>query len=77
MRLSSSCTASGDASQKSSSLVASDASIRVDTAHISTGSSPSLRCERGVRGAIRATAPGPTCSTSSPKRMVSVPRVTR
>ena len=71
------CTASGDASQKSSILTASEPSIRVDTAHISTGSSPSLRCERGVRGATRTTDPAATWRMSSPKRIVSVPRVTR
>ena len=43
----------GDASQKSSIFVASCSSSRRETAHISTGSSPSLRCERGVPGATR------------------------
>ena len=52
-------------------------SRRFETAHISTGSSPSLRCDRGVRAATRAIEPAPTLRTSSPKRMVSVPRVTR
>ena len=43
----------GDASQKSSIFVASSWSILREIAHSSTGSSPSLRCERGVCGATR------------------------
>src|SRR4051794_1831431 len=69
------CAASGDASQKSSILVASDSSTLREIAHISTGSPASLRCDRGVPGATRATDPAPTVRTSSPKRIVSVPRV--
>ena len=57
-------------------LTASSRSSRRDTAHISTGSSPSLRWERGVFGATRTAVPAPTACTSSPKRIVSVPRVT-
>ena len=48
-----------------------------ETAHISTGSSPSLRCERGVRGATRTTDPASTRCTSSPRGIVKRPRVTR
>src|SRR5919202_521849 len=68
--------ASGDASQKSSIFVASCRPRLREIAQSSTGSSPSLRCERGVRGATRTAAPGPTRWMSSPKRIVSVPRVT-
>ena len=52
------CAASGEASQKSSSLVAPESSSFWETAHSSTGWSPSLRCERGVRGATRTADPG-------------------
>ena len=38
--------------------MASPCSIRREIAHISTGSSPSLRCERGVCGATRDDAAG-------------------
>ena len=50
-RLSQRCwAASGEASQNSSIFVASPWSSLRETAHSSTGSSPSLRCERGVLG---------------------------
>ena len=54
--------ASGEASQNSSIFVASLWSSLREIAHISTGSSPSLRCERGVRGATRTTEPARTAS---------------
>ena len=47
---------SGDASQKSSILVASACSILREIAHISTGSASSLRCDRGVLGATLTAA---------------------
>ena len=50
------CAASGDASQNSSIFVASWRPSCLEIAHISTGSSPSLRCERGVLGATRTAA---------------------
>ena len=59
------CAASGEASQKSSSLVASPRSLLRETAHISTGSSPSLRCERGVPGDARTALPPPASSSIS------------
>ena len=51
------CAASGDASQNSSILVASPRPSCLEIAHRSTGSSPSLRCERGVFGATRIAVP--------------------
>ena len=71
------CLASGDGSQKSSTLVASRRPSCLEIAHISTGSSPSLRCDRVVGGGTRTAAGAITVSTWSPKRIVSVPRVTR
>ena len=47
-----------------------------ETAQSSTSSSPSLRCERAVRGEADD-RPAATRCTSSPGRKVSVPRVTR
>ena len=44
------CAASGEASQKSSTFVASPPPCLREIAHISTGSSPPLRCERAVPG---------------------------
>ena len=50
--------ASGDASQNVLICVASSWSSFRETAHSSTGSSPSLRCERGVLGATRIDGAG-------------------
>ena len=59
--------------RQSSSLVASAWPILRETAHSSTGSSPSLRCDRRL-GATRTAVPAVTVVTSSPRRIVSVPR---
>jgi hypothetical protein len=68
--------ARGDASQKSSSFVASFESVFGETAQSSTTSSLSFRCERGVCGATRTTVRGPSVWMSSPQRKVSVPLAT-
>ena len=48
-----------------------------DIHEVRAGSSPRLRCERGVLGATRTTEPARTSWMSSPRRIVSVPRVMR
>ena len=63
------CAAWGDASQNSSIFVASSWPRRGETAHSSTGSSPSFLCERGVSGATRATLPA--ASSTSRRRIAS------
>ena len=69
------CLAFGDASQKSSILVASLCPV-TETTQISTGSSPSLRWERAVAGDTRTTAGAATFSTWSSQRTVIVPLAT-